>query len=41
MCPDRLVPPGLGQTVCDSIAEVFGYDADAKMFNESYLNLNL
>jgi hypothetical protein len=41
MCPDRLVPPGLGQTVCNAMSDVFGYDADAKMFNESYLNVNL
>ena len=39
--PDRLVPPGLGQTVCDSIADALGYDANAKMFDESYLNINL
>ncbi len=41
LCPQRLVPPGLGQTVCDSLAGVLGYDANAKMFNESYLNVNL
>jgi hypothetical protein len=41
LCPDRLVPPGLGQTVCDSIADALGYDANAKMFNESYLNVKL
>jgi hypothetical protein len=41
LCPTRLVPPGLGQTVCDGIAEALGYDAGAKMFNEAYLNINL
>jgi hypothetical protein len=41
LCPDRLVPPGLlGETVCDTVNEVLGYDADAKLFNDSYL-LNL
>jgi hypothetical protein len=39
LCPDRLVPPGVGETVCDTIPQVFGYDADAQMFNEAYLNL--
>ena len=39
-CPDRLVPLGLlGETVCDTVVEVLGYDSDAKLFNESYLNL--
>jgi len=41
LCPDRLVPPGIGQTVCDSIPDALGYDANAKMFNESYLNIKL
>jgi len=41
LCPDRLVPPGLlGETVCDSAALVLGYDANARLFNESNL-LNL
>jgi hypothetical protein len=40
LCPDRLVPPGLlGATVCDSVADVLSYDPDAKLFDESYLNL--
>ncbi len=40
LCPDRLVPPGLlGATVCDTVVEVLGYDANAKLFNDSYLNL--
>src|SRR5262249_2028821 len=40
LCPDRLIPPGLlGATVCDTVAEVLGQDPDAKLFDESYLNL--
>jgi len=40
LCPDRLVPPGLlGATVCDTVVDVLGYDPDAQLFNESYLNL--
>jgi hypothetical protein len=40
LCPDRLIPPGLlGATVCDTVIEVLGYDSDAKLYNESYLNL--
>jgi hypothetical protein len=39
LCPDQLVPLGLGETVCDTFAEVLGYDANATMFNEAYLNL--
>jgi hypothetical protein len=40
LCPGRLVPPGLlGATVCDTVLEVLGYDANTKLFNESYLNL--
>jgi hypothetical protein len=39
LCPDRLIPPGLlGQTVCDTTSDVAGYDANARMFNESCLN---
>ena len=39
-CPDRLVPPSLlGGTVCDTVAAVLGFDPNAKMFNEAYLNL--
>jgi hypothetical protein len=40
LCPERLVPPGLGQTVCDTASEVFGGTPRARMFNESYLNLD-
>jgi hypothetical protein len=39
LCPGRLVPPGLGETVCDTAADVLGFDANARMFNESYLNI--
>jgi hypothetical protein len=40
MCPERLVPPSLlGGTVCDTTAQVLGYDPNARMFNESYINL--
>jgi hypothetical protein len=39
-CPDHLIPPGLlGETVCDLLGDVLQYDPDAKLFNESYLNL--
>jgi hypothetical protein len=39
LCPDRLVTPGLLGTTCDTVSEALGYDGDAKMFNEAYLNL--
>jgi hypothetical protein len=39
MCPERLIPPGVLGTVCDLVSQVLGYDANAKLFNESYLNL--
>lgn len=40
LCPDRLVAPGLlGATVCNTVSDVLGYDADAVLFSESYLNL--
>ena len=41
LCPDRLVPPGLGGTVCDSATRVLDYDAEATLFNESYVHLGL
>jgi hypothetical protein len=41
LCPDRLVPPGLGETVCEGVADVLGYDSDAKMFNDAKLNINV
>lgn len=43
-CPGRLIPPGLGilnATVCDTTAAVLGQDANATMFDESNLNVNL
>ena len=43
-CPDRLIPPGLGlfgATVCDTTAQVLGQHANARVFNDSNLNLNL
>jgi len=40
LCPDRLVPPGLlGGTVCDTVPAVLGLDANARMFDEAFLNL--
>jgi hypothetical protein len=39
LCPDRLVPPGLLGTVCDTVGDALDYDQDAMMFNEAYLNL--
>jgi hypothetical protein len=40
LCPDRLVPPGLlGETVCDVVGEVLNLDTNARMFNETPLNL--
>jgi len=41
LCPQRLVPPGVGETVCETISDALGYDANAKMFNEAYLNIHL
>lgn len=43
-CPDRLIPPGLGifnATVCDTTAQVLGQAGDARIFNESSINLDL
>ena len=41
LCPDRLMLGGLLPAVCDTVAQVLGYDANAKMFNEAYLNLGI
>jgi hypothetical protein len=44
ICPGRLVAPGLGilgATVCDTVPQVLGQAADAVLFDESNLNLNL
>jgi hypothetical protein len=41
LCPDHLIPPGLlGATVCNTASDVLGFDPDAKLFNESYLNVS-
>ena len=40
LCPSRLVPPGLGETVCNTLPQALGYDANAQMFNEAYLNVD-
>jgi len=43
-CPTRLIAPGLGLlggTVCDLAAQVLGQAGNARMFNESNLNINL
>ena len=39
LCPERLIPPSLGGAVCDTVQDVLGFDPNAQMFNESYLNL--
>jgi hypothetical protein len=39
LCPDRLVPPGLGATVCDTVPDALGFDSNAQMFNEAFLNI--
>jgi hypothetical protein len=39
LCPDRLVPPGLLGTVCDTVSDALSYDGGARLFNEAYLNL--
>ena len=37
-CPGRLIPPSLlNATVCDTVAQVLGYDVNATMFNASYI----
>lgn len=40
-CPDRLVSPGLGPLVCDSALDALLIDPSVRMFNESYLNIDL
>jgi hypothetical protein len=40
LCPNRLIPPGLLlPTVCDTVTTVLAFDPNARMFNESFLNL--
>ncbi|HSK02318.1 MAG TPA: ADYC domain-containing protein [Kofleriaceae bacterium] len=41
LCPDRLIPPGLGGIACDSVLDALARDPAVKMFNESYLLLDL
>jgi ADYC domain/Pentapeptide repeats (8 copies) len=41
MCPDRLVPPGLGGIACNTVLDVLVVDPTVKLFNESYINLGL
>jgi hypothetical protein len=37
MCPHRLIRPGIGPLVCNSLAEALQIEPSTKMFNESYL----
>jgi hypothetical protein len=37
MCPHRLIRPGLGPLVCNSLDEALLIEPSTKMFNESYL----
>jgi hypothetical protein len=39
MCPDRLIPPGLGGVACDTALEALLFHPSVRMFNESYLEL--
>jgi hypothetical protein len=39
LCPGRLILPSLLPATCDTLGEVLGLNANAKMFNEAYLNL--
>jgi hypothetical protein len=39
LCPERLILPGLGASVCDTVPDALGAHAHARMFNEAYLNL--
>jgi hypothetical protein len=41
VCPDRLLVGGVLPLVCNTVAQVLGHDANAKMFNEAYLNIDL
>jgi hypothetical protein len=38
-CADRLIPPGLGERTCDTLAEAYGIDSSVRLFNESYVNV--
>jgi ADYC domain len=37
LCPDRLVPPGVLGTVCNTVGDVLGMDSGVLLFNESNL----
>jgi hypothetical protein len=41
LCPDRLLALGLIPLICDTIADVLGIDANAKIFNEAFVNIDL
>jgi len=42
VCPNgRLIPPGLGGLACNSLLDVLFIDPSVRMFNESYLNIDL
>jgi hypothetical protein len=41
LCPQRLVPPGLLGTVCDTVPQVLGFSANARIYNEAYLKLGI
>jgi hypothetical protein len=37
LCPDRLIPPALNETECNTALNALAVDSKARMFNESYL----
>jgi hypothetical protein len=41
LCPARLVPLGLLPAICDTIPQVLGLNANAKIYTSAYLNLGL
>jgi hypothetical protein len=41
VCPGRLIPLGLGGIACNSVVDVLLLYPSARMYNESYLNLDL
>jgi hypothetical protein len=41
LCPERLVPLGLLPAICDTIPQVLGLNANAKIYTSAYLNLGL
>ena len=38
-CPTRLIPLGLGETICDTTEQVLSIDPDAQLFDESQIHL--